>query len=425
MRSVALSKPPRGVLCDSLITKSQKRSRKKERINETLIFSAFQHFRVFSQQIYPLQVVKSDNMWSHIGQLERPLEMLIQNRYPIVDIVFANEVIAVKSFNGLCPIYKNWTNEFLCYANSRGCEIIRSIFFNIKRDELLIVCCSEDDDYTGLSAFAIKSIDLLRCRIDRKVKLFSEKPVKFPGFIEFDSPNGIAVFFSGKDSIYRIFSLSDYSEMYRLSSYNIQDIKLTPGSLILIKFDVANRVDFVFHDIEHGQKKGEYSINIASTGNVEFVERCGLTILIKQAGCPATIYDIQTNETRVIRGTESSNANDFAFLYSAKMFIFYKRGAFEVYTFEGLKTFTFTAKAGERLDRSPICVCPSQEYFICTSSTNRQRVYMFSLKDGSEVFCSEIDQRLLNGFAMTSIACDDESHCIVCGDEVGTSHFWL
>jgi hypothetical protein len=425
MRSFAPSSILETSEAQNTLGKSVEKERRKSKANESYSYTAFQRFRSFSQQIYPLRITKIDSMWSHIGQLDYPLETLIQNRYPIIDIVFANEVIAIRSFNGLCSIYSNWSFEFMFYINTVGCEIIRSVYFNPRRDELIIVSCSGEDDYIGLSCFAIKTTDLSMRMTDRKVRLFSDTSIKFPGFVEFDSPNGLAVYYAGRDKSYRIFSLDDYSELYQLSSHDIQDIKLTPGSLILFRCEAANRINIRFHDTQQGKFKGEFTIMISSAVAVEFVERCGFTILLKQVGKPLKVYDIETGETRTMHGTEANTANDFAFLYSAKMFILHKRGTFEIYTFECQKIFTFASKTGEKLLHAPMCVNQSQEYFVCTSNANTLKVYMFSLKDGREIFCSEVDRGMMSGFSMTSIACDDESHCIVCGDEVGTSNFWL
>ena len=387
------------------------------------ISSTFKYFPYTSTS--SISIIKSDNMWTHIGQLDRPHEVLIQNRFPIDDIIIANEVIVVRAVNGLCSVYSSWTNEFLCYLNGRNDEIIRSIYFNSKTNEILKISCNGDDDFMGISCYSIKTIDIYHKRVDAVTKLFNDASIKYPGFIEFDSPNSRAVVYPAKNMNFKVFSLNDYSMLYEVPSVDIADIKLTPGALMLIKLSSLLKITLIFHDINEGVMKGVCNIDSDPSSEIEFIERCDTIVVFKQKDKPVHVYDVQTEESIKIHGTERAKTADFAFLYYAKLFLMYRHGYFVAYSFYGEKLFTISPKNGERLEKNPICVSAKQDQFICVTKPPNQKIFMFSLKNGEEIFEKRMDPDITSGFRMTSLSSDHPSHSIVCGDEVGTSYFWL
>lgn len=373
---------------------------------------------------FPQQVTRSDNVWNHIGKLENPTELLIANRYPVEDILFANEVILVKAHNGLCAVYMNWSNEFVCYLNSSNGEIVRSLFFNYTRFEVIVISTFKSDGYTGMRCYAIKTSELYKGKNQARQKLFSEHPIVYPGFIELDNTNARAAIFFGPGKSYRIFSLTDYSPLFDVSSSDVMDIKMTPNSFMAIKLLSFFRAKLVFYDVDAGNAKGDVSFHLIPSADIQFIERCGISILYKQAGNEIHCYNIATRETRIIPHTESCRTQEFLFLYNAKIFLIFVAGKFECYTFEGIHCFTISAQ--NPLSLSPLCVCPSQRYLVCLSKQNGAiKLHLFDLKTGREEFSSEINANLLKGFKLTSLAFENDSHCIVCGDEVGNIHFWL
>ncbi|KAL2570091.1 hypothetical protein AAZV13_18G166600 [Glycine max] len=57
---------------------------------------------------------------------------------------------------------------------------------------------------------------------------------KWPGYVEFDNLNGKVLTYSAEDSIYKVFDLKDYTLLYSISDKHVQDIKISPGIMLLI-----------------------------------------------------------------------------------------------------------------------------------------------------------------------------------------------
>ncbi|KAI5529781.1 hypothetical protein TVAGG3_0328270 [Trichomonas vaginalis G3] len=400
----------------------QKTKYQREKGNR-LLFSSFVWFPDTNCS-FPQQVVHSDNLWNHIGKLESPMEILISNRFPVDDIIFANEVILIRAHNGLCAVYKNWSNEFIAYINNSHGELVRSVFFNFKRSDVIFISTFKKDKFSGMRGYAISTRDLIEGKIYERRLLFTTDPIVYPGFVELDNTNGRAVLYFGPGKNYRIFSLYDYSEMFSVSSNDVMDIKMTPNSFMSIKLLSIFKFDLIFYDVTTGICQGDLCLPLIPQADLQFIERSGENILFKQNGNPINCYNIATRETRIIPDTEDASTSEFLFLYNRKLFFVFKSGVFLGYTFNGDKALTVSSE--RRLSLAPLCVDSNQEYLVCTSKGNGIcKVHLFDLSTGKEEFSSTVDDGLLKGFRLTSIAYDKDSHCIVCGDEVGEVHFWL
>ena len=403
--------------------KKEEIEKKREKI---VVYSAFQHFLKPDRINKPIPI-KNDNMWSHIGELETPIEYLIQNRYPVSEICFVgSDLIAVRSTNGLCAIYKSWTNDFVCYFNGAKGEIIRSIYYNARNGDLLKIVSTEETEYSGIMCMAIKYDDLMKGNIDKCTQIFTDIPLKYPAFFEFDTPNAQAVVYSDAFHCYRFFSLDDYSLLYEIPNKDVSDIKCTPNVLMAIKFQSPITMSLIFHDIVTGTRKGHFIVELTPNSDVEFIERSGPYIIFKQFSMPITIMDLLEKTKTILYGTENTKSSQIAFLYKAFMFLVYRKGYFDVYSFKGDKIYSLRAKNGRKLDVKPIQVSQDQDLIIgMSSNSDKQMIHMFSLTDGNEIFSSEINKRLTNGFSIKTLAIGENPNCIVCGDEVGTTYFWL
>ncbi|KAJ8633295.1 hypothetical protein MRB53_026631 [Persea americana] len=80
---------------------------------------------------------------------------------------------------------------------------------------------------------------------DAGFALFESKSLKWPGFVEFDDVNGKVLTFSAQDSVYKVFDLKNYTMLYSISDRNVQEIKISPGIMLLIFGRASSHVDFI------------------------------------------------------------------------------------------------------------------------------------------------------------------------------------
>ncbi len=108
------------------------------------------------------------------------------------------------------------------------------MFYNKLNDSLITVSVYERDSFALLKCKSTPIKEVLKGNISAGVPVFSSEMIKFPGFVEFDDVNGKVLTFSATNMVYKVWSLRTYEKLYEICSVDIQEIKVSPGIMLLI-----------------------------------------------------------------------------------------------------------------------------------------------------------------------------------------------
>ena len=108
---------------------------------------------------------------------------------------------------------------------------------------------------------------------EKGFELFENEPLKWPGFVEFDDVNGKVLTYSDETKIYKIWELKNYEMIYEILGTNIQEIKISPGIMMIIhKIETAknSRMDSSVSHITNSENVETYNSNDTS-GRTSFL----------------------------------------------------------------------------------------------------------------------------------------------------------
>jgi hypothetical protein len=129
------------------------------------------------------------------------------------------------------------THARLGSVNANAAEVIRSIFYNKHNAQLLTVSVFASDGWSTLRCRSTP-VHLLRQAGTPPLgaALFETEALRWPGFIELDDVNGVALTYSQSGGAYRVFGLQDYALLFSVSAGGqaLQEAKISPGVLMLV-----------------------------------------------------------------------------------------------------------------------------------------------------------------------------------------------
>ena len=173
---------------------------------------------------------------------------------------------------GGCAAFCRRTGELLAHLNASGDDVIRSIFLNRSRREVVAVSVSRRDAFASLRCRAVPLAAIAACRglgaakstdlLSRESRpLFEGEELRWPGFVEFDDVNGVVLTRSGGNGgggaggggnnawssslpslsssaadapTYAVHDLSDYSPRFRVDGTGVREVRTAPGLLLLV-----------------------------------------------------------------------------------------------------------------------------------------------------------------------------------------------
>ncbi|XXG77343.1 hypothetical protein AAC387_Pa08g1514 [Persea americana] len=104
------------------------------------------------------------------------------------------------------------------------------------------------------------SMYIRRGKLDAGFALFEYESLKWPGFVEFDDVNGKVLTFSAQDSVYKVFDLKNYTMLYSISDRNVQEIKISPGIMLLIFGRANSHIPLKILSLEDGTENEKLHI---------------------------------------------------------------------------------------------------------------------------------------------------------------------
>ncbi|KAF8690047.1 hypothetical protein HU200_017170 [Digitaria exilis] len=257
------------------------------------------------------------------------------NRTKIIEIVAAKDVIFALAQSGLCAAFNRTTNKRICYLNISPDEVIRSLFYNKNNDSLITVSVYESDRFSSLKCRTTPIEYIRRGHLNDGFPLFETESLKYPGFVEFDDVNGKVLTFSAQDSTYKVFDLKNYNFLYSICDKNIQEIKISPGIMLVIYQKTNCHVPLTILSIEDGTPLKTFSQLLHRNRKVDFIEQFNEKLLVKQDKENLQIIDVRNSDLIEVNKTEFMTPSAFIFLYENNLFLTFCNRTVAAWNFRG------------------------------------------------------------------------------------------
>jgi hypothetical protein len=267
----------------------------------------------------------------------------LQKRSRVVEIVGAKGMIFALAHSGVCAAFSRDTNKRLCYLNTQGDEVVRSLFYNKNNESLITVSVYATDKFSSLKCRSTPLEFIRRGKpVEGGMKLFEEESLKWPGFVEFDDVNGKVLTYNARKHMYKVFDLKNYNLLYQISDTSVSEIKVSPGILLLIHdYEDKDHVPLKILSVESGKVLKEFRHPLVKDKVVDFVEQFDEKLLVKQEKENLMISDVCTGTTVEVANTQFMNPSAFIFLYENHLFLTFRESQVEVWNFKGELVTTF------------------------------------------------------------------------------------
>ncbi|CAN0880054.1 hypothetical protein LINGRAHAP2_LOCUS13437 [Linum grandiflorum] len=190
----------------------------------------------------------------------------LMKRTKVIEIVAARDIVFALAHSGVCAAFSRETNQRICFLNVSPDEVIRSLCTTIRY--------------------------IRRGKPDAGFALFESESLKWPGFVEFDDVNGKVLTYSAQDSIYKVFDLKNYTMLYSISDKHVQEIKISPGIMLLIFNRSSSHVPLKILSIEDGTVLKSFNHLLHRNKKVDFIEQFNEKLLVKQENENLQILDV-------------------------------------------------------------------------------------------------------------------------------------
>ncbi|XP_022868256.1 uncharacterized protein LOC111387866 isoform X1 [Olea europaea var. sylvestris] len=342
-RRVVAKKRPRGGL-DGFVNSVKKLQRREICSKRDRAFSmsnAQERFRnILLQEEYDTHDPK--------GHCSMVLPFLTK-RSQIIEIVAAHDIVFALAQSGVCAAFSRdlgiemglvyildaETNQRICFLNVSHDEVIRSLFYNKNNDSLITVSVYASDNFSSLKCRTTRIEYIRRGKPDAGFPLFESESLKWPGFVEFDDVNGKVLTYSAQDSIYKVFDLKNYTMLYSISDKNVQEIKISPGIMLLIFTKASGHVPLKILSIEDGTVLKSFNHLLHRNKKVDFIEQFNEKLLVKQENENLQILDVRNSELTEVSRTEFMTPSAFIFLYENQLFLTFRNRTVAVWNFRG------------------------------------------------------------------------------------------
>lgn len=136
-------------------------------------------------------------------------------------------------------------------------------------------------------------------------------------------------------SIYKVFDLKNYTMLYSISDKNVQEIKISPGIMLLIFAKASSHVPLKILSIEDGTVLKSFTHLLYRNKKVDFIEQFNEKLLVKQENENLQILDVRTFELTEVCRSEFMTPSAFIFLYENQLFLTFRNRTVAVWNFRG------------------------------------------------------------------------------------------
>ncbi|CAN1357458.1 hypothetical protein LINPERPRIM_LOCUS44204 [Linum perenne] len=226
----------------------------------------------------------------------------LMKRTKVIEIVAARDIVFALAHSGVCAAFSR------VYAS---------------------------DNFSSLKCRSTRIEYIRRGKPDAGFALFESESLKWPGFVEFDDVNGKVLTYSAQDSIYKVFDLKNYTMLYSISDKHVQEIKISPGIMLLIFNRASSHVPLKILSIEDGTVLKAFNHLLHRNKKVDFIEQFNEKLLVKQENENLQILDVRNAEQIEVSRTEFMTPSAFIFLYENQLFLTFRNRTVAVWNFRG------------------------------------------------------------------------------------------
>ncbi|XP_031497860.1 uncharacterized protein LOC116262543 [Nymphaea colorata] len=259
----------------------------------------------------------------------------LKKRSRIIEIVAAHDIVFALTQSGICAAFSRETNKRICYLNVSPDEVIRSLFYNKNNESLITVSVYASDNFSSLKCRTTRIEYIQRGKPSAGFPLFESESLRWPGFVEFDDVNGKVLTYSAQNSIYKVFDLKNYKLLYSISDEHVQEIKISPGIMLLIFTRASSHVPLKILSIEDGTVLKSFNHLLHRNKKVDFIEQFNEKLLVKQENENLQILDVRNAQLTEVSSTEFMTPSAFIFLYENQLFLTFRNRTVAVWNFRG------------------------------------------------------------------------------------------
>lgn len=323
----------------------------------------------------------------------------LRTRSKIVEIVSGHDLIFALTNNGVCAAFNRDTRSRICFLNVSDDEVIRSLFLNKTNDSLITVSVFRMDDFSSLHCRSTPLAHIRKGYLKSGSPIFETESLRWPGFVEFDDVNSKILTFSAEDNKYKVWDLKTYRLLYTIIDDNIQEIKISPGVMLLIHNRHDSYVPIRILNVESGRKLREINHLLHRKRKVEFIEQFHEKLLVKQEHENLQIVDIYSGDQIELERSHILSPNSFIFLYESELFLTFQQREVIVWNFDGQRVSDFEDHRLFRSDSSTSSIYITRHQDIIVS---------YCQQDGSCPHGTINLSWIENGKLLGKITCADE-----------------
>jgi WD40 repeat protein len=365
----------------------------------------------------------------------KTLAPFLRRRSRVVELVCAERMLFALTHVGVCAAFDRDCGRRLCYLNVLDDEVVRSLFYNKANESIITVSVLRSERFSRLHCRSTPLTMLERGTPGEGFPLFEEEMLSWPGFVEFDDVNRKVITFNATTHTYKMWDLANYTLLYSVHDERIEELKMSPGVMLLIYQRTENSLPLKLVSVETGEVLKSFSRMLHRGKAIEFIEQFNSKLLIKQQGHDMEIVDVHLGSTVRVPTSLFPTPNGFIFLFSKNQFITYNKHEVLVWNFEGHLQTRFQNHNLFYPTQSPsiMCVNTSQDviFSYCREErSTRGNVHISSLDDGH--FIGRInraqlpDQPELRGVLdeITSLTYNETREELYTGGRHGQIHVW-
>ncbi|KAI3694955.1 hypothetical protein L1987_77941 [Smallanthus sonchifolius] len=315
------------LLVNNTVKKLQRREITSSPHRSAAITKSLHRFRNF-------RLTERYDMHDPVGQCSIVLPLLMR-RAKVIEIVVVHDIVFALASSGVCAAFSRGTNKTICFLNIYPDEVIRSLFYNKNNDSLITVSVYASDNFSSLKCRSIRIEYIQRGKPDEGFPLFETESLKWPGFVEFDDVNEKVLTYSAQDSIYKVFDLKNYTLLYSIADRQVEEIKISPGIMLLIFSRGQSHVPLKILSIEDGTVLKDFNHLLHRNKKVDFIEQFNEKLLVKQDNENLQILDVRNAEVKEVGSTEFMTPSAFIFLYENQLFLTFRNQTVSVWNFRG------------------------------------------------------------------------------------------
>uniref|UniRef100_A0A7S3PMT1 Transducin/WD40 repeat-like superfamily protein n=1 Tax=Aplanochytrium stocchinoi TaxID=215587 RepID=A0A7S3PMT1_9STRA len=308
----------------------------------------------------------------------------LRKRSKVVEIVSAKDIVFGLTQTGVCTAFDRLTSERICFLNIEPDEVIRSLFYNKSNDSLITVSVYRADNYSSLKCRSTSLEYIRRNKPNMGFNLFETESLRWPGFVEFDDVNGKVLTYSATNKVYKVWDLVNYNLLYAIVDAGIQEIKISPGIMLLIynRSDVGNSttneecvVPLKILAIGSGETLKSFNHKIKPHKKIDFIEQFNEKLLVKQENENLEIVDVRTASIHCVDSTHFMTPSAFIFLYENQLFLTFRDHMVSVWNFKGELVTTF------------------EDHMLWHPDCNTNNIYITSQQDLIISYCKNKKQK--------------------------------